>query len=75
MTTKLSKPLVRDVGDYLVRLTVDGVEIREKGRRGWSAPLPWSFIHLKAWDEHGISERPAQRSGKKRNHFKRGFQI
>lgn len=73
--TKITKPLLRYVGNYVIRLTVDGVEIREKRRRAWSAPLSWGYIHQKAWDTDGVSEHRRTRRDRKRKHFGRGFQI
>lgn len=49
MPTPLDKDLLRELPreDQVVRLTPEGVYMREKGKRTWFGPLAWSKIF---WD-------------------------
>ena len=48
MTTKLTKPLSRVIGEYVVTLSLDGIAIREKGKRLTAGPIPVGAVYQRA---------------------------
>lgn len=46
--TKLSKDLDREIDGYIVRISPQGLLIREKGRRKWFGPLPYGHLFIQA---------------------------
>lgn len=55
MPTKLSKPLTRRIGELVVRLTDEGIEVRRHRQRRAALKVSWE------WFERRVAEPPSRK--------------
>ena len=56
----------------VVRITPEGIEIREKGRRTWFGPISWPQLHLEIVRRTVDARRRAKEKAKKEAKAARG---
>lgn len=62
MTTKLTKPVSREVEGVIISLTSSGIYLREKGRRTTYGPLPLAWLLQKAAQMEANATMQARKS-------------
>ena len=45
---ELTKPIVRRLGNLVVRIAREGISIKEYRCRSWLGPVPWGSVELEA---------------------------